>query len=313
MKSALSSIRHRIEYAAVLTLGKIARGLPLRLALAAGALLGRLLWLAGVRRGVTAANLRIAFGADISRKRIRAIGRQSYAEMGRSIVDFLRMPLLADDGWKDYIEVEGKEHLEKAAAGGKGFVMLSGHIGSSELVTSAVAGMGFPVSLVVGTQENPLVDEICRDMRRSSGAGIIEEKDVVRGALRALRAGSCVGFLADQDAGRDGVFTNFFGVPASTPGGAATFAIRSGAPIIACAIIREGFKHRLIIEPPMHFERTEDKDKDLLEPTQYFTSVIEKYARRFPGSYFWMHKRWKTQPAGRIRDYTYENIVGSAG
>ena len=99
MKSAFSPIRHRIEYVVVLVLGKIARGLPLRLALAAGALLGRLLWLTGVRRGVTAANLRIAFGADISRKRIRTIGRQSYVEMGRSVVDFLRMPLLADGKW----------------------------------------------------------------------------------------------------------------------------------------------------------------------------------------------------------------------
>jgi KDO2-lipid IV(A) lauroyltransferase len=310
MKSGLAPIRHRIEYIAVLVFAKIVRILPLRVALAVGALLGRLAWLAGVRKGVTAANLRIAFGAGTSKKRIRTIGRKSYAEMGRSVVDFLRMPVLARRGWEDYIEVEGAEHLTEAADVGKGFVMLSGHIGSADLVTMAVVGMGFPTSITAAIQENPLVDRMCWDIRRSSGAHMIEEKDLVREAPRTLRAGHCLGLLVDQAAGRDGVFTDFFGVPASTPGGPAAFAIRSGAPIIPCAIIREGLRHRLIIEPPMYFRRTQDKQKDLLEPTQYFTSIIEKYARRFPGSYFWMHKRWKTRPSGRIRDYTYENIVG---
>jgi KDO2-lipid IV(A) lauroyltransferase len=303
-------VRHRIEYAVVFVLGTLARVLPLRVSLWAGATLGRLAWLAGVRRGVTAANLRVAFGVDISQERIGEIGRQSYAEMGRFAVDFMRMPLLANGGWEEYVKVEGKEHLEEAAAGGKGFVMLSGHIGSSEIVTSVVEGLGFHVSLVIGIQENPFVDRICRNLRRSSGADIIEEKDVVRGALRALRAGHCVGLLADQDVRREGVFVDFFGIPTSTPSGGAAFAMRTGAPIIVCAIIREGLTHRLIVEPPMYFERTGNKDRDLTEPTQRFTSVIESYAREFPGSYFWMHKRWKTRPEGRIRDYTYENIVG---
>lgn len=310
MKSTLRTIKHGVEYIVVLGLGKIARILPLRFALAVGSALGRMVWRLGVRRGVTAANLRIAFGEDFPEERIRDIGRKSYEEMGRSAIDFLRMPILADGKWRDYIEVEGREHLEAALSGGHGMVILSGHFGSSEIVTTAVAGMGFPVCLVIGTQKNPWVNEICKDMRRSSGASIIEEKDVARGAFRALRENKCVGFLADQDAGRDGVFVDFFGVPASTPGGGAAFAVRSGAPIVVCAIIREGLKHRLIIEPPAYFQRTGDREKDLREPTQYLTSVLEKYARKFPHMYFWMHKRWKTQPSGRVKDYTYKNIVG---
>ena len=66
----------------------------------------------------------------------------------------------------------------------------------------------------------------------------------------------------------------------------------------------------MILEPPKYFERSGDREEDLRRPTQYFTSVLEKRVREHPGRYFWMHKRWKTRPWGRVKDYTYETIKG---
>jgi KDO2-lipid IV(A) lauroyltransferase len=311
MRKMFLKIKHVVEYIVVILLGASVRLLPYRLALGIGSMLGRMVWLLGVRRDVTAANIRIALGRDISSEEIVAIGKESYEEMGRSMIDFLRMPVFAGGRWKEYMELEGGEHLDAAIAGGTGAVILSGHFGSSELITTVIAGSDYPVSLVIGTQKNPFVDEVCKKMRRSSGADIIEEQDVARGAIRALRSGRCVGFLADQDAGRDGSFVDFFGIPASTPAGAAAFAVRTGAAIIVSSIVRNGTHQKVVLSPPKYFGRSGDKEKDLAGPTQYFTSVLEERVRENPGRYFWMHKRWKTRPWGRVKEYTYETITGS--
>jgi KDO2-lipid IV(A) lauroyltransferase len=32
--------------------------------------------------------------------------------------------------------------------------------------------------------------------------------------------------------------------------------------------------------------------------TQSFTGVVEKYVRRYPDQWLWIHRRWKTRPPG---------------
>ncbi len=299
-----------VAYAFVRIVTFVVRTLPLRLALGLGAAAGRLAWLAGIRRGVTLVNLRIALGNDVPRGEMRQIASRSYAEMGRTLVDFLRLPLLAGDRWKDYITVEGEENLRDAAAGSNGVIFTTGHLGCWELIPVVLSGLGYAPNLVVRRLRNPVMNDFCNGLRHGSGAKVIPVEDIARGVLGALRRGEPVGILPDQNVKSDGVFVDFFGVPASTAAGAAAFALRTGAPIVPCFMIRDGDRHRMVIEPPIVFERTGDREKDLKEPTRHVTAVIENYVRKYPDRYFWMHRRWKTRPSGETVPYTYENIVG---
>ena len=44
--------------------------------------------------------------------------------------------------------------------------------------------------------------------------------------------------------------------------------------------------------------RTGNLEADIAENTQRFTKVIEDYARTYPDKWLWVHRRWKTRPAG---------------
>jgi KDO2-lipid IV(A) lauroyltransferase len=100
--------------------------------------------------------------------------------------------------------------------------------------------------------------------------------------------------LSDQDAGSDGVIVEFLGRPASTPKGPAAFALKTGASLACSFIIREGSKQKIVIEPPFDITPTGNKDEDIKQLTQAYTSLLEKYVREYPDHWFWPHRRWKS-------------------
>jgi KDO2-lipid IV(A) lauroyltransferase len=90
----------------------------------------------------------------------------------------------------------------------------------------------------------------------------------------------------------------FFGRPAFAPRGPAVFALRSGAPVLYCAMLRRpDGRFRFDIEP-IPYADTGDKDGDVDRLVQAITARIEHWVRQVPGQYFWHHKRWKRQPDG---------------
>ncbi len=54
--------------------------------------------------------------------------------------------------------------------------------------------------------------------------------------------------------------------------------------------------HRVVVEPSVPLLRTGDLEHDVVVNTQRFTRIIERYVRRHPEHWLWMHRRWKTQP-----------------
>jgi KDO2-lipid IV(A) lauroyltransferase len=75
------------------------------------------------------------------------------------------------------------------------------------------------------------------------------------------------------------------------------FALRTGAPILPMFIVREqGDRHRIIIEPPLELEKFEDDQQTLRVNITKITDLIEKYVRRYPHEWGWMHRRWKSRP-----------------
>ena len=117
-----------------------------------------------------------------------------------------------------------------------------------------------------------------------------------REAFKAFKENQVVGFVADQDVDTiDGVFVDFFGQAAFSPAAPVKFAMKTGAPLIAIFMIREGMKHRLVIEPPIELTQTSDEKKDLVTNTQKWVSLQEKYIRRYPELWVWNHRRWKTR------------------
>ena len=250
-----------------------------------------------IRRRVTLANLDRAFGDRFSASKKVAIARRSYANFGKSIVEFGSFGRLKREDYLRLIRFEGLEHLREPLAAGHGVVAVAGHFGSWELLGAGVAACGLPVDFLVGEQTNSLVNDCMNDLRRGAGIGIIERGVAARGVFEALRKGRIVALLADQDARRAGIFVDFFGTPASTFQGPAQFAYRTGSPIVCSYIVRrDDDTHEAVFLPPLYPRRGADRDGEILRLTREHTEILEGYVGRHPEGYFWAHRRWKTKP-----------------
>lgn len=269
--------------------------LPSPVGLAVGRRLGDVLWLLlPRRRAVAVDNLRRSFGADQPASEIRRLGRRSFQHLGMNVVEICRYALRPTGVMLSRIRLEGREHLEAAAAHGRGVLILTAHYGNWELLAAAHGLSGLPLSIVVRPLDHPLLDELAARFRRRSGAELIIKRQAVRDVLGALRRRRMVGILLDQNATRaEGVFVPFFGAPACTSKGLALLALRTGAPVVPIFLRRDpDGRHCVDVGPAL----PPPPDGQVTTYTAAFNRVLEAAIRRAPEQWLWMHDRWRTRP-----------------
>lgn len=290
-------LRHRTEYVFLLALMGIVRGVSLKASHRIANGLGRIAFtVIRIRRRVTLDNLRMAF-PEKSEKELKGIAVRAYKNFAKMMMEYIRFPIMDRETVLSLCEIQGEENLEWAVGNGKGAVLVAGHFGNWELMGAFLAHKGYPVSFLVGRQKNKLVDDLMNKYREGMGVKLIHMGVAVRGVIKALRSNEWVAMLADQDAHREGVFVDFMGRKASNHQGPAVFALRTGAPILfGSAIRRPDGKHLMVAELLRFDGLTEVTAENILTVTQAYTSLLEKKVREYPDQWFWMHRRWKTEP-----------------
>ena len=124
--------------------------------------------------------------------------------------------------------------------------------------------------------------------------------------FRVLRRGELLGILADLNVQeKEGVFVDFFGVPASTTTSIAKLALSTGAAVLPAFAVWEQAKGKYVVylEPPIEYEQGDVSDERVRVLTQKITNVVEKYVRKYPEQWLWIHKRWNTRPKGEKNLY----------
>jgi len=284
----------------VTVVSAIARGLPRPAVLAAGRRLGRL-WGALDRRHrqVAATNLREAF-PDWSEERIEATARGVYAHFGAVLLDLLWMQGRRAEDLLALCEIDGVEHLQAARAEGRGVIGPSAHFGNWELQAAASVPLVGHVSMIARPLDNPALDRRLVQLRTAGGNTVFYKRRAVARVLAALREGDIVAILIDQNVqASDGIFVRFFGRPACTTTVAAAIALKTGCAIVPvhCILQRNG-RYRMAYGPRVDWVGTGRRDEDVAALTQHLTTIIEGWVRENPEQWLWLHRRWKTQPAG---------------
>jgi KDO2-lipid IV(A) lauroyltransferase len=252
-------------------------------------------------------NLRLAFPEWTDARRRQVIGGM-VQQIGWMAGEFSQFPKYSRDEIERIVVVDGFENFDAARRRGKGVVFLTGHMSAWELAPFAQALYGHPLHFLVRPITNRRVDALINSYRCVSGNQPIEKNRSARSILKVLGDGGTVGVLADHNTAlEEGVFVNFFGVPASTTSGLARIALRTDAAVVPGFLSWDGERrtYRLRFEPAVKLARSENEEADIVENTARFTRVIEDHIRAHPDQWIWVHKRWKTRPAGEKPLYPF--------
>jgi KDO2-lipid IV(A) lauroyltransferase len=197
---------------------------------------------------------------------------------------------------------DGLENYERAYTRGKGVLFLTGHFGGWELSAFTHSLHGHWLHVVMRPMDNPYLDRLLQQYRTMYGNKTVAKDDFVRGLLAAMKAGETVGILMDTNmTPPQGIFVDFFGIPACTASGLARIALRTDAAVVPGFTVWDSAlqKYRLRFDPALELVRTGDVEADIIANTQMFTKVIEDYVRKYPDQWLWVHRRWKTRPEGQ--------------
>jgi KDO2-lipid IV(A) lauroyltransferase len=252
-------------------------------------------------------NLRLAF-PDWSEAQRRETIRGMIRQVGWMAGEFSQFPKYTRENIGRIVAIEGAESFERARASGKGVLFLTGHMSAWELAPFAHALYGHPLHFLVRPVANRRVDALINSYRCGSGNKPIEKNRAARAILKVLSEGGTVGILADHNTAiEEGVFVDFFGIPASTTAGLARIALRTDAAVVPGFLRWDSNSRKYILgfAPAVELSRTGDEERDVTENTARFTKVIEAYVRAHPDQWLWVHKRWKTRPPGEKPIYPF--------
>lgn len=288
-------ISHGAEYFALLTITRMARLIPGRLADWMAVVFGIISYhILTSRRRIARENFKRAFKYEKNQQEIEKIIKEVFINLARTVVEFARQPVIKKNEILSMVTAEGEEYLAQVLMEGKGAMLVSGHFGNWEILGGWLAAKGYQVDLLVGEQHNKKVDDLLISFRKSFGVGIIPIGVASRHVIKSLRSNRMVAVISDQHAASGGTIVQFFNRPAATPKGPAAFAAKVGCPIIAGCSIREGYKkHSLNIFPPIYPPNSGDSERDILEMTQRYTAYFESFIRKYPSQWMWTHRRWK--------------------
>lgn len=243
-------------------------------------------------------NLRLSF-PEQSEAELRHIGEQACQHFAKLAIEVSQTPhLLNMQSWARRVTFTNMAESMAHLNAGKPALLVTGHHGNWEMLGYVNALLGYPTHALARPIDNPLINDWLLGIRQRRGLTVITKFDATDLMLNVVQSGGALGFVADQNAGKKGVFVPFFGRLASTYKSIGLLAIQQRVPIMCgCAVRRPGgFQYEIIADDFIRPEDWEDKDDPLYYVTARYIHSIERMARAHPGQYLWLHRRWKTRP-----------------
>lgn len=320
MKNALVRIAESLLYAAFWCAGLVVHLIPFPVRDAMARALA-LLWFYVVRfrRRIILLNLSVVFprlpeeAMGAFQVRCERLAIENLRHVVHSFLEILERFQWTQRVFEERIEVEGNEHIQRALAGGRGFLFLTAHLGNWELITIVGKMLGVPLAIITRKLRNGFFDRIWVRSRERYGLELLEEYGSGLAVVRGVRRGKAIGFIMDQHTGEPhGIETEFLGVRAWCPKGLAILSERLKCPILPAYMLRkEDGRFHLHIGAPLEFPRLRANEPGLRtesgalteEGLRYHVGLCNENMRnwifREPGQYLWMHRRFKN-----ILDYS---------
>jgi KDO2-lipid IV(A) lauroyltransferase len=255
-------------------------------------------------RQVAQENLQQAFPGCHQPAELNRLVLQVYRHFCGMLIEIIHLPRrLNASNCLRFLEVPRIRYLLDNLLSGRPVLFVTGHFGNWEMTSYVMGLLGFRAHAVARPLDNRFLDDFLRRFREKTGQKLLAKHGDFEKMQSLLDQAALLGALVDQDAGRRGLFVDFFGRPASTHKALALLALQYQVPIMVfgAAKVAEPMRYRLLVEDLIIPEDFRNHANPILAITQQFTTALERIIRTAPEQYFWLHRRWKHQPAKPAR------------
>jgi len=273
---------------------------PMELNMQSMKLIGDLYFHLGApRRNRAIANIQSSF-PELSAEEVRTLAKRSMEHMFQLFVaEGVQMPtLITPNTWQKYVDFKNIEQVTQRLTYKKPTIFITGHCGNWELLGYVLSVLGYPIAALARPLDNTLINDWVLGIRERYGLQVVTKWGGVRVLQELIRNNTSIGFIADQNAGDNGMFVPFFGRLASTYKSIGLLAMRYEIPIAAVHAKRiDGqFKYEVSVTDFIEPSDWKEQADPLFYITARYNKAIERMIIDAPEQYLWLHRRWKSRP-----------------
>ena len=222
---------------------------------------------------------------------LELIIQSMWENYGRILAEYVFLKDFRKEKLNDYLEIEGKEHLNKVRDSNEQVVFVSGHFNNFELMAMQIEKSGINLAAIYrplnniflnGIMEKIRTKYICKNQIKKGRRG-------TRELLKSFNNKNSIALMIDQRVS-EGEKSNFFGQDAFTTTIPAQLVKKFGCKIVPIHIERyNDFYFKMKVEEPINY----NKDTTIDEITLSLNKLLEKMILKNPSQWIWSHNRWK--------------------
>ena len=222
---------------------------------------------------------------------LELIIQSMWENYGRILAEYVFLKDFRKEKLNDYLEIEGKEHLNKVRDSNEQVVFVSGHFNNFELMAMQIEKSGINLAAIYRPLNNIFLNGIMEKIRKKyiCKNQIKKGRSGTRELLKSFNNKNSIALMIDQRVS-EGEKSNFFGQDAFTTTIPAQLVKKFGCKIVPIHIERyNDFYFKMKVEEPINY----NKDTTIDEITLSLNKLLEKMILKNPSQWIWSHNRWK--------------------
>lgn len=243
-------------------------------------------------------SLDTAFRIDLGKEEKRRILQRMFRHLAQNATEFVSYSSSTATPPTFRMDDASRQVLDEINRTAVPVIFVTAHLGNWELFGLTGGGVSLPLNTVARPLDNARLNRWITSRRERGPQRMCPARGAPAVLTKAIRRGEAVVLLADQNQKKHGVFVSFFGRAAATTPTPALLSLRTGAPVVAACLVRDGgpLAFRAYFAPPIYPHPDGTLDVEIGRITQTFTETLENWIRQYPDQWLWSHRRWRTQP-----------------
>ena len=228
---------------------------------------------------------------------VKKTARRCMSNFCKYIVDLLRYPNADAKFFKTNFQMTGWDNLDNALKEGKGVILVSFHMGNLDMGIRLLSSQGYPVNAIVDKLEwSKQLNVFLQKPRAQNGAKLINSKEISHRVLDVLKKNEILALMIDCPNSLRGVKVRLAQKWVLLPTGAATLAMRSGARLLPCGLIRtSNTTFQGMIGKPIEYHPSGKIADDIRNLTQNTVLALEEMTRQFVDQWYIFHPLFKDE------------------